>query len=69
MSPLKCLLVDAIIGRGVGGDMAFADNMTKQGYAEFTGNQWNEDWGWKRSALETLDLDELDGLYAQLLAI
>ncbi len=44
--------------------MSFANDMTKRGLAEFCGNQWNEDWRWKRYALITKDVEELELIYA-----
>lgn len=41
----------------------FAINMEKAGLAKFTGNQWNENWDWKREALNELSRDELYGMY------
>lgn len=60
--PARCLLIDAIIGKGFVSTQQ-ACVMTEKGLAVFTGNQWNEDWGWKRDALEKLTTEELVKLY------
>ena len=57
---MKQLLLDAIIGKGV--------NSTKvvtryKNYIEFTGNQWNEDWAWRRNKLKKLSEKELKKIY------
>jgi len=59
------LFVDAIVGSGFP-TMKFAALATEWGLAEFSGNQWNEDWAWDRSALDALPDNELQGLYLGL---
>lgn len=56
------MLIDAIIGRGFR-TIRFACKMSKKGLAEFTGDQWNEEWTWKRDALQKLSIVELEKLY------
>ena len=58
----RSILIDAIIGRGFVSPR-FADRCEKNGWAEFTGNQWNPDWSWKRSALEGLEDSTLEYIY------
>ena len=58
----KKVWVDAICGKGFP-DCQFAGHMVKDGLAVFSGNQWNEDWKWKREKLEKLSTDELKMLY------
>lgn len=62
----KTLLVDAICGRGTG-STKHSDAMTKIGLAEFCGNQWNEDWRWKRDKLAELEIGELSKIYRRVL--
>jgi len=63
MSPNpKTLLVDSIILRGVA-DVRLCVTLTKRGFMEFCGNQWNEDWRWKRTELERLSEETLNKVY------
>jgi hypothetical protein len=62
----KTLLIDAICGRGTG-SMENSDAMTQMGLAEFCGNQWNEDWRWKRDKLAELEIGELSEIYRRVL--
>lgn len=62
----KAVLVDAIIGSGAGlGSIDYCVKMEKIGLAEFCGNQWNEEWGWKRDELLKLDISELENIYSR----
>jgi len=63
MIDYKTLLIHAIIGCGVNGGYDFCGTMTKRGLAYFSGNQWNEDWSWKREALQELAVPELETIY------
>jgi hypothetical protein len=40
--------------------------LQKQGLMEFTGNQWNEDWDWNRTALNKLNEKQLLELYKDI---
>lgn len=62
----KGLFIDAIMGRGQPADPMKCHELTKVGVMEFTGNQWNEAWQWKRSALAEYDLSDLQDLYMTL---
>lgn len=59
---IKKLLVNAIIGAGIP-SYEFAEDWTRAGFMEFCGNQYNEDWRWKRNKLEALDKGMLLGIY------
>jgi hypothetical protein len=62
----KELLIDAIVGAGFP-TMEFAIQMEKSGLARFSGNQWNEDWEWRRDALNKLDNNFLlEMIYAKI---
>ena len=58
-------IVDAICSRPIPsggiGRWGFPSELTP-----FTGNQWNENWGWDRRAVERLTDDEKDCLWAAL---
>ena len=43
--------------------MSECDAYTKTGHMVFTGNQWNEDWSWVQSKLESMGEQELFELY------
>ena len=58
----KGILVDAIVGAGIP-SITFAIKAEKAGLAVFTGNQYNEQWAWKRGALGEADIDALHDLY------
>jgi hypothetical protein len=58
----KELMIDAIVGQGFR-SMQKAIEYEKLGYAKFTGNQYNEDWSWKRDELKKLTLDVLCTIY------
>lgn len=62
----KGLFIDAIMGSGVALSATKSDALVKAGVMEFTGNQWNENWQWKRSALKEYDLSDLQDLYLTL---
>lgn len=60
----KAILLNAImdLSRTIDGTVY----LTKIGYREFTGNQWNENWGWKAGAedeLRRLSISELRDVY------
>jgi hypothetical protein len=55
---LKELIIDAIIG----GVHIPTGGLSKT-LTPFTGNQWNEDWGWNRNELEKMDYNALTELY------
>ena len=65
MSPLKMLLVDAIVGRGFPSDTVGAD-MARAGLALETTEVGNR-WQWNKTALKDLSLDDLDMVYVELL--
>jgi hypothetical protein len=56
------LLVDALIGIGLP-SYEFAENAVAHDLATFTGDQFNEAWSWRRSALEAMDSGELLVIY------
>lgn len=58
----KELLIDAIIGCGFK-SIQLAVEMTNKDLARFSGNQWNENWSWKRDKLKELSLNKLRELY------
>ena len=62
MESSKTLLIDAIIGKSFP-SMEYAERMVKDGFATFTGNQWNPDWEWNREKLEALTEAELKDIY------
>ena len=59
------VLVDKICLRNFK-SMAHAVDMTHEGVAEFCGNQWNEDWRWKRDALLQLPRTRLLEIYGDV---
>lgn len=63
---MKEILIDAIVGHGVGGSYEFAEAMTKAGLARFTGNQHNPEWQWNRDTLTFLSEDQLYDMYRSL---
>jgi hypothetical protein len=63
-SDRKNMIIDAICGLGFP-TMDYADAMTKDGLAEYCGNQWNEDWHWIRPKLALLEEEELDKIYQE----
>lgn len=65
IKPGREMLIDAICGRGFPSE-TYADKMAHIGLAVWTGNQWNEDWAWKRSGLQALTDENLLKLYQQL---
>ena len=56
------LLRDAICGC-LFRSYAFAEWATENGLADFTGNQWNEEWAWNRTALCGKTIEELTSIY------
>lgn len=62
---MKTLTIDAIIGAGFH-SVVIATECERVGLAEFTGNQHNTAWSWKREALEKLELDTLQELYTAM---
>ncbi|MGB0662824.1 MAG: hypothetical protein ACPGMR_03440 [Pontibacterium sp.] len=62
---LKDMIVDAIYGKGCG-SMERAIEAEKSGLAEFTGNQHNLNWEWKKEELKKLDENELLKLYMEI---
>lgn len=44
-------------------DMDTCDKLTRLGYMEFCGNQWNEDWRWVRKNLEHAQMEMLRKIY------
>ena len=61
----QMLFVDAIIGVGFP-HIQVAIDAERGGLATFTGTQWNEDWAWNRTTLETLSTSILQELYTSL---
>jgi hypothetical protein len=61
----KELYIDAICGLPFN-SYGMAGEMEEKGYADFTGNQWNEKWDWNRNNLQKLSEKELEGLYNKL---
>lgn len=59
---LKKMLVDAISGYKFN-SIELGNKMQKRGLAEYTGNQWNPEWGWIKDRLLSLELNDLVGLY------
>ena len=43
--------------------MQECDNLTKVGLMEFCGNQWNEDWKWKKEILNSMIENDLWEIY------
>ncbi len=66
MTPLKMLLIDAIIGRGFPNDQVGAD-MARAGLALATHQINGASWAWNQTALKSLTLDDLDMVYVELL--
>lgn len=62
---MKTLVIDAIVGIGFP-SVLLADECRKAGLAEFTGNQWNEKYEWRRDQLEKIELEKLQELYTAL---
>ena len=62
MTSHREVLIDAIMGKGFP-DIHYAIEMEKAGFAKFSGDQWNEDWEWKREKLETLNAAQLQTIY------
>lgn len=62
---MKTLVIDAIVGIGFP-SILLADECRKAGLAEFTGNQWNEKYEWRRDQLEKVELEKLQELYTAL---
>ena len=58
----RTLLIDAICGIKVL-DMDTCDKLTRLGYMEFCGNQWNEEWRWVRKNLEHAQMEMLEKIY------
>jgi len=58
----RSFIVDALKGRGFR-SCGFADQMQREGLADFTGNQHNPDWAWRQSALAEMTDDQLLELY------
>jgi|GEM_PF-3381122 len=56
----KKLLIDAIKPPR---DTYLCDKLTKEGYMQFTGNQYNLAWTWFRSELEKFDKEALERIY------
>jgi hypothetical protein len=59
------LYIDALLGAGTG-DIDNSIRLEKLGFVEFTGNQNNEKWEWKKKYLHTLTLSELEKLYEEI---
>lgn len=66
MTPLKMLLIDAIIGRGFPNDQVGAD-MARAGIALASGQLNGPSWMWNKAALKDMTLDDLDMVYVELL--
>jgi hypothetical protein len=66
MTPLKMLLIDAIIGRGFPNDQVGAD-MARAGIALATHQIGGPAWQWNKTALKSMSLDDLDMVYVELL--
>ena len=60
------LILHALKGAGLPGDMSLCDRMVKAGMANFVGNQWNEAWEWNTVYLDSLDVPELQELYGAI---
>lgn len=61
------MLVHAILGRGlVGFSHGMLEEMTRRGFARFTGSQHNENWELDGEALRKLDDATLEKLYLAL---
>ena len=58
----KQMLIHALIGKGFD-SCEKAMHYTDLGFAEFTGNSWNEDWEWKIDELKLLTDEQLYNLY------
>lgn len=58
------LAIDALIGLGVPHHKALT--IEKNGFAEFCGNQYNDQYRWKRDVLETIPVNDLRILYTSL---
>ncbi len=63
---MKTLVIDAIIGVGIAGQITLAMECERAGLAEFTGNQHNPSWVWRRDKLEKVELEKLQELYQGL---
>jgi hypothetical protein len=61
----KELLAYAMKGRGFP-SMEFADEMEKKGLAEFTGDQWTENWEWKTERLMQMPEEDLLALHNRM---
>jgi len=62
----KQLVIDAIVGVGFAGQMTLAMECERAGLAEYTGNQHNPSWAWRRAKLEACGLEMLQELYQGL---
>lgn len=62
---MKTLVIDAIVGIGFP-SVLLADECRKAGLASFTGNQWNDNYEWRRDQLEKIELEKLQELYTAL---
>jgi hypothetical protein len=65
MIDYRTILIASLAGKSVGGSINFAIQMEKEGKAVWTGNQWNEDWAWKREALEQMTTEKLEELFTE----
>lgn len=63
--PLKEVMIDAICGAGFS-NAKVAMWAQSARLANFTGNQWNEDWTWNRTMLGMLELDALFAVYGRV---
>lgn len=62
MQRYKDMVIDAICGIGMP-SMLIATECEKVGMAEFSGNQWNPSWLWRRDRLAPLSVSQLQELY------
>lgn len=64
----KDIIIDAIAGKGFAHLLGYTPNdMVSVGLANFTGNQWNENWEWNKTELKQLTIEELNNLYVGIL--
>ena len=59
------LLTDAICGVSVH-DISLCNYLQAKGLMAFTGNQWNENWDWRRASVEALPFSNKVKLYEEL---
>ena len=62
---IRLLFIDAICGTNVP-SVSHCSYFERKGLMTFTGNQWNEDWKWKRPGLVSLSTQKLQRFYKEL---